>query len=75
MRYVTLLRMRHAAALLASDSYSVEDVARQVGYENAFAFSTAFKRLMGDSPTGYRRRVLHSDSVMEQGSGEVDASD
>lgn len=55
MRQVAFLRMRHAASLLASDFYTVETVARKVGYDNPFAFSTAFKRVMGVSPSGYRR--------------------
>jgi AraC-like DNA-binding protein len=54
MRQVTALRMRRAAALLASESDTIEAVAQQVGYENAFAFSTAFKRHLGLSPTQYR---------------------
>lgn len=54
MRHITRLRMRHAAALLASDSYTVAAVARQVGYESEFAFSTAFKRVLGCSPSTYR---------------------
>jgi AraC-like DNA-binding protein len=56
MKYVTMLRMRHAAALLAHDAYGVEAVARRVGYENPYAFSTAFKRSMGMSPSLYRHR-------------------
>ncbi|MBC8102501.1 MAG: helix-turn-helix transcriptional regulator [Cytophagales bacterium] len=55
MQQIAFLRMRHAASLLASDFYSVEAVARKVGYENPFAFSTAFKRVMGVSPSGYRK--------------------
>ncbi|MES2459523.1 MAG: AraC family transcriptional regulator [Armatimonadota bacterium] len=54
MRQVTYLRMRHAASLLASDFYTIEAVARKVGYENPFAFSTAFKRVMSVTPSGYR---------------------
>jgi len=52
--HLTALRMRHAAALLASDAYTVASAAHHVGYSNAFAFSTAFKRVMGVSPAGYR---------------------
>lgn len=58
MRYLTLLRMRRAMALLASESYSVEAVAFRVGYENAFAFSTAFKRYAGVAPSTYRQNAL-----------------
>lgn len=57
MRYVTELRMRQAAALLASESYTIEEVASRVGYENPFAFSTAFKRCVGHSPSQYRGKI------------------
>ncbi len=55
MRHVTALRMRQAAALLASDSYTVESAARLVGYDNPYTFSTAFKRQMGAPPSEYRQ--------------------
>ncbi|SRR5579884_3999585 len=55
MKHVTMLRMRHAAVLLAHDAYNVEAVARRVGYDNPYAFSTAFKRNMGVSPSLYRQ--------------------
>lgn len=54
MRHVAYLRMRRAAALLSTQSYTVETIAEQVGYENPFAFSTAFKRSLGLSPSDYR---------------------
>lgn len=54
MRHLAALRMRRAAGLLASQAYTVENVARNVGYENAFAFSVAFKRCMGVCPSTYR---------------------
>jgi AraC-like DNA-binding protein len=51
MAHVTQLRMRHAAALLASGGYSVTEVSCRVGYDNTLAFSTAFKRVMGTTPS------------------------
>ena len=54
LAHLTALRMRHAAALLASDAYTVASAAHHVGYSNPFAFSTAFKRVMGASPAAYR---------------------
>lgn len=60
MAYVTRLRMRHAAGLLES-GYKVESTARMVGYENAFAFSVAFQRLMGMSPSTFRRHGMGSE--------------
>jgi AraC-like DNA-binding protein len=55
VQHVAHLRMRHAATLLQSGLYRVEDVARLVGYENPFNFSTAFKRTFGTSPSNHRR--------------------
>lgn len=57
LRRVTELRMRHAAALLAAGNYTVERAALAVGYENPFAFSTAFKRVMGRSPSAFRSKI------------------
>jgi len=54
MRYVTHLRMREAAALLSSGSYKLAQVAERVGYDNTFAFSTAFRRHFGMPPSAYR---------------------
>ena len=56
MRHVTTLRMERAAALLGAGAFTIEEVAYQVGYENAFAFSTAFKRRFKVSPSEYRKK-------------------
>jgi len=53
IHYVTHLRMQHALSLLANGQ-KVEASARTVGYEDAFAFSTAFKRIMGRPPSEFR---------------------
>jgi AraC-like DNA-binding protein len=54
MAHVTQLRMHHAASLLHSGRYTVAEVAHRVGYENPFAFSTAFRRTRGTSPSTLR---------------------
>lgn len=55
--YLTQWRLALAGELLAETRTSVAEVARRVGYDNAFAFSTAFKRRFGVSPTEHRRRA------------------
>jgi AraC-like DNA-binding protein len=50
------LRMRRAAELLIQGNAKIEVIANQVGYQNAFVFSTTFKRVMGWSPSEYPGR-------------------
>jgi AraC-like DNA-binding protein len=54
MKQVMHLRMRRAAVLLSSEGYKIQTVANIVGYQNPFAFSTAFKKCMGNPPSEYR---------------------
>lgn len=54
VEHVMRLRMEHAAGILTMSRGTVASVATDVGYENAFAFSTAFKRVWGVSPATYR---------------------
>lgn len=51
---VTWMRMQRAATLLAARRGTVAEVALAVGYDNPFAFSTAFKRAFGRPPSAYR---------------------
>ncbi len=54
MSYLTGWRIAVAGDLLRTTDATVESVARQVGYTNAFALSVAFKRHHGTSPSRYR---------------------
>jgi AraC-like DNA-binding protein len=54
--YLTGWRMTLAADLLRDTDATVAAVAREVGYESAFAFSAAFKRAHGHSPAAWRKR-------------------
>lgn len=54
MTYLKRWRLAHAADLLRAGGRSVEQVGREVGYGNAFAFSAAFSREHGMSPRAYR---------------------
>uniref|UniRef100_A0AAU3GVC9 AraC family transcriptional regulator n=1 Tax=Streptomyces sp. NBC_01401 TaxID=2903854 RepID=A0AAU3GVC9_9ACTN len=55
--YLTEWRMTLAADLLTRPELTVAAVARRVGYADAFGFSTAFKRLRGESPSTYRQET------------------
>jgi AraC-like DNA-binding protein len=49
--YLTSIRMQRALHLLREGHLSVGEVARQVGYEDQFYFSRAFKKMMGMPPS------------------------
>lgn len=56
LTYLTRWRMTLAADLLAErEAATLAEIARAVGYSDAFAFSAAFKRVRGVSPSAYRR--------------------
>jgi AraC-like DNA-binding protein len=58
LTYLTRRRMALAADLLAErTAATVSEVARHVGYADAFGFSAAFKRVRGVTPSEYRRNA------------------
>ncbi|MEU8173467.1 AraC family transcriptional regulator [Microbispora hainanensis] len=57
LAYLTGWRMTLGADLLSDTDATVAAVAREVGYGDAFAFSVAFKRAHGVSPSAWRRRT------------------
>jgi AraC-like DNA-binding protein len=55
MEYLTHWRMLLAGDRLKNSSDSVSTIAFSLGYESESAFSTAFKRVMSQSPRQYQR--------------------
>ncbi len=49
------LRIERAKSLLLSTRWPVQHIATYVGYTNIFNFSKSFKKLLGVSPTEFRR--------------------
>ncbi len=58
MRYVTGYRMEVARNLLEAGGTTVAAVGRAVGYDSEAAFSRAFTRTVGRSPSRYRAAAL-----------------
>lgn len=54
-QFVTLVRMKTAAALLRA-GVSLPEAAAQVGYQSESAFAQAFKRVTGVQPGAWRKR-------------------
>lgn len=62
LTYLTGWRMTLAADLLHDTDDTIATIAREVGYQDAFAFSVAFKRAHSISPSTWRR-VLDPDEL------------
>jgi AraC-like DNA-binding protein len=54
--YARKARMEAAAAQLEKTQDSILEIAGKYGYENGSKFATAFRSVMGVSPSQYRRR-------------------
>jgi AraC-like DNA-binding protein len=68
LSYLTEWRMHVAAGLLINPTGNgggIASVAGRVGYRSEAAFSIAFKRWAGISPSGYRRRMMTASRVQE----------
>ena len=50
-------RLERARQLLELSGRSIQDIAADVGFENPFYFTLRFKRLTGQSPRDYRKRL------------------
>lgn len=55
--YVSYVRIQHALSLLVTTDMTTMEIASEVGFSDARAFSEAFVRRYGENPTSYRRRV------------------
>ena len=56
LSYLRSVRMQRAIYLLSETEHKLEQVAAEVGYQDAFSFSKVFKRVVGMSPKEFRRR-------------------
>jgi len=54
MAYLAKWRMNQAARLLAESQLGIEQIAAEVGYDDATAFARSFKRHLGVTPTAWR---------------------
>jgi transcriptional regulator GlxA family with amidase domain len=54
--YVHAIRIQKAKDLLVTSRHAVDEVGREVGYEDPASFRRIFKRSTGLAPSGYRRR-------------------
>lgn len=70
--YINKLKVARACEMLVRDDLKVEWVARHLGYQDPFYFCRLFKRLTGETTSGYRQKCLwrlHAQAV--EGAAEV----
>lgn len=58
-RMLIRLRMRAAVRLLLEESLSIKEISQKIGYDNAFNFSTEFRKNFGVSPRNFRHVSSH----------------
>jgi AraC-like DNA-binding protein len=73
MHQITCIRMRRAAELLTSTELTIESIAHQVGYQNAFVFSNAFNKWIGWRPSDYRRKKPKHSRLIPAGANGLAA--
>jgi transcriptional regulator GlxA family with amidase domain len=57
-RYLTRRRIERAQELLRTANLTVTEVCMLVGFSSPGAFSARFREVTGETPSGYRRRVV-----------------
>ena len=55
--YLGQVRLRHALPLLVSTDLTTYEIAREVGFADARAFSDLFQKTYGEKPSAYRKRI------------------
>jgi AraC family transcriptional regulator len=56
-RYLTSRRIERAKSLLANRKLSVTEIGLDVGFSETSSFTSAFRKVTGETPTDYRRSL------------------
>jgi len=59
-RWLLQRRVHHAARLIANSELSFSQIAYESGFEDLSHFSRAFKKIMGSSPSGYKKSFVQT---------------
>ena len=57
MEYLTRVRIEEAKRLLHNPQYLIDEIAENIGYDDASYFTKVFKRYEGVTPTQYRKTL------------------
>ena len=56
-QYITVTRINRAKSLLSNSDMTIGEIAAALRYDNEEYFSTSFKRITGERPTAFRKRM------------------
>lgn len=70
LAYIQWMRIEEAKQLLETQADPVEEIARQVGYEDAGSFRRLFRRHVGMTPGEYRRKFRVPETMLFDRLGE-----
>ena len=56
--YIMSYRISRSLPLIASDKYSVTEIAQMVGFTGASYFTESFRKIMGKTPSQYKKEIL-----------------
>jgi AraC-like DNA-binding protein len=71
LNYLRSVRIQNAMRILSETQKTLETVAIEVGYQDAFSFSKVFKRTVGISPREFRRKDVVDQSAEWRFDGAV----
>ena len=60
LKHFIELKMEHACFLLEQTSLSMSEIASQLGYDDALYFSRVFRKVLGLSPSAYRKNLSNT---------------
>lgn len=63
--YVTTIRIEKAKQLLIENQLNISEVAYEVGYSEPKYFSNVFKKMVGMTPSSYRKQQRNDDRVFD----------
>ncbi len=64
--YINICRIEEAKRLMTTTDYSVTEIALMTGFENISYFSTVFKRYSGETPAGWKNKLLQKNNSQEK---------
>lgn len=60
IRYLQQKRLQYSRVLLNDTHLTLQQIADSIGYQHTANFTTAFKKMFGQSPSAYRKSIDHS---------------